>query len=246
MKPKPFENPLIPHTRMRGLYRALVESRLLGKRTAGWPRGLEACWAATGLDLREGDLTNDSQAPWLTTHVRALGQRKEARAATISDVRTARKNAKCAPPVQGTASDRLFIAIGQAMALKAAGQGVVLAYTPAEEVKKSDWHRLLAAAEPHTLPLVIVATPGPKNAQLPNLNIPVIPVDAGDPVALYRVAQESIVRARTDGGLAIIQCIDCGVDPIQLLASQLLQKGICTQRWLAAVEPAFRTLLTPA
>ena len=243
MKTKPHENPLIPHARMRGLYRALVEARLLGKRNAGWPRNFEACWAATALDLREGDLTSDSQAPWLTTHVRALGQRKDARAATISDIKRANKNAKFAALLQSSVGDRLFIAIGQAIALKAAGDGVVLAYTAADRMKKSDWHRLAAAAEGQNLPLVIVATPGARDTHLPNLSVPVIPVDAGDPIALYRVAQESIVRARTDGGIAIIECVDCGVDPIQLLAAQLLHKGICTERWLAGVEPAFRNLL---
>lgn len=246
MKPKPYENPLIPHARMRGLYRALVETRLLGKRGAGWPRGLEACWAATALDLQNTDLTSDSQAPWLTAHIRALGQRKEARAATARDVKTSRNEAKALNTSTGRMPDRMFIALGQAMALKAAGEGVVLAYTAADQMKKPDWHRLLAAAEGHNLPLIVVATPGRKDSHLSKLNVPVIPVDAGDPIALYRVAQESILRARTDGGLAIIDCVDCGVDPIHLLATQLLRKGICTQRWLASVEPAFRKLLAPA
>lgn len=175
--------------------------------------------------------------------MRALGQRKEARAATLTDVRTAKASREAQVPFHGITPDRLFTALGQSMALKAAGEGVVLAYTAHDEMKKSHWHSLLAAAEGQALPLVIVAIPARKQAQLPNLKIPVIPVDAGDPVALYRVAQESILRARTDGGLAIIQCVPCGVDPIQLLAAQLLHKGICTPRWLAAVEPAFRKLL---
>ncbi len=243
MKPKPFENPLIPHARMRALYRGLVEARVLGER-GGWPKNLEACWVATAIDLGENDLTSDSDAGWLTSHIRALGQRKEARAATISDVRTAKKNSESAS-VQSSVPDRMFMAIGQAIALKvAAAQGAVIAYTAADGLKKSEWGRLLLASEAQNLPLIIVAIPGRRESQLHNLKIPVIPVDAGDPVAIYRVAQESIVRARTDGGIAVIECVDCGVDPIALLSTQLLKKGICTTRWLAAVETAFRSLLT--
>lgn len=244
--PKPYENPLILHIRMRGLYRAVLEARLLPRRGEGWPRGLEACWAATALDLREGDLTSDSHAPWLTSYVRALGSRKNARAATLSDVRTAKSNRGSMTAFQATASERLFIAVGQAMALRAAGQGVVLTYVATDALKKSAWHSLLAATTGHSLPLVIVAVPGDKDVQLPNLQIPIIPVDAGDPVALYRVAQESILRARTHGALAIIQCVRCGVDPVQLLATQLLHKGICTERWLTTAETGFRTLLASA
>ena len=243
---KPYENPLIPHARMRGLYRALVETRLLGKRGMGWPRDLEACWAATALDLREDDLTSDSEAAWLTTHVRAVGRRKDARAATISDLKNAKANRESLPSFKGATPDRLLTAVGQAMALKAAGDGVVLAFAAAGAMRNSDWHRLLAAAEGQNLPLVVVAIPGAKEVQLPHLKVPVIPVDAGDPVALYRVAQESILRARTDGGLAVIQCVRCGVDPVQLLATQLRHKGICTERWLAAVEAAFRKHLASA
>ena len=85
MKPKPFENPLIPsrpHARplpRPGRNRGFV----LGER-GGLRENLEACWVATAIDLGENDLTSDSDAGWLTSHIRALGQRKEARAATIS------------------------------------------------------------------------------------------------------------------------------------------------------------------
>ena len=75
MGSKAFESPLISHARMRGLYRALVESRVLGRK-GGWPKHFEACWVATALDLRDGDLTSDAQAAWLTNYVRALGARE--------------------------------------------------------------------------------------------------------------------------------------------------------------------------
>jgi TPP-dependent pyruvate/acetoin dehydrogenase alpha subunit len=97
---------------------------------------------------------------------------------------------------------------------------------------------------------MIVATPAKAAPDLSDLvrrmgvnSLPVIPVDAGDAVALYRVTQETLVRARADGGVAVIQCVDCATDPIRLLAAQLVKKRICTQRWVTAVEPAFRATL---
>ena len=64
---KSYENPLIPHARMRALYRALVEVRVLGEhqpRAQRVPKGLEACWVGTALDLKDGDLTSDRAAEY--------------------------------------------------------------------------------------------------------------------------------------------------------------------------------------
>lgn len=247
MGSKAFESPLISHARMRGLYRALVESRVLGRK-GGWPKHFEACWVATALDLRDGDLTSDAQAAWLTNYVRALGAREAARAATMAEVKKARTsavNAK-ASAFPGSASDRMFCAVGQAMALKSTGQGVVIAYVAANELKLPQWKHIIAASQDGALPLIIVSTPAQPAPVLDRFNIPVIPVDAGDAIAIYRVAQESIVRARADGRMAIIQCVPCGVDPVKMMAAQLVKKGICTPRWVASVEQTFRPIAARA
>jgi hypothetical protein len=246
MASKSFENPLIPHARMRGLYRALVETRLLGERAGrgrGLPRDFEACWVAPAIDLKPGDLTSIPRNEWLVDHVRKLGTRAN-RAASASEVARALKAfaAGKAERTALTALDRILCAVGMAMAAKsAAAQGVVTAWLGVDDLTAPEWKHLLNVAAPGDLPLVLVATPGKLDlaglVQRMNLStVPVVPVDAGDVIALYRVAQETFVRARADGGLAILECVACGVDPIKLMASQLLTKKISTQRWLNSVD----------
>ena len=252
MGSKAFESPLISHVRMRALYRGLVEVRaMLGKRHSA--RGLEAVWVATAIDLEEGDLTSDGGKPGeaiMLEHVRAVGRRAEAGAPKAADVRRLTKELAGAKPERfpGSAADRLLCAIGAAMAIRAAGeQRVMVAYAGRAEIEAGEWKRVLAILQQDGLPLVLTLLPGAGELDLQALvrrssvnahfPVPVIPVDGGDTLALYRVAQETIGRARAGGGAAIIEAIECRTDPIALMGSQLLRKGICTERWVGSVEP---------
>ncbi len=258
MGSKAFENPLIPHARMRQLYRALVEARVLGegstrrKSVAGsWPRNLEACWVATAIDLKPGDLTSVDGSRWLLDHVRSLGQRA-GQAASRGEMTRALEAKGSAAPRALPGLDRALCAAGMAQALKVSNAGIAVCHLTAGELSAADWKRLLAVAGQGDLPLIVVIVPAsgaqaavdvPAIAKKLSVNVPVIPVDAGDVVALYRVAQETAVRARSDGGLAVIEGIACGTDPVALLGRQLIQKKICTERWVSAVEPGVRRVL---
>jgi hypothetical protein len=244
---------------MRALYRGLLETRVLSEYASkprgaigGCPLNFEACWAATAIDLKPGDLTSMPRAGWLVDYVRRVGARKTAGASTAPDVRRtlkilAAEKSRAAGP---ETLDRLLCAVGMAQALKAAGaQGVAMAYAAADDLTTAEWKRLLTVAMQGELPLVIVATPGPRDVSDivqrmgATASVPVIPVDAGDAVAIYRVTQETLVRARADGGVAVIECVDCGVDPVALMGSQLVKKKICTEKWVAGVELGFRKKL---
>jgi len=255
MGSKAFESPLISHARMRAMYRALVETRVLSERAsraAKFAKGLEACRVATAIDLKPGDLTSEDGGTALIQHVLRVGAREAARAATSADIKkTLRELAveKTATAFAGTAVERLLCAAGQAIALKAlGGKGVVVAYASQDELKAAEWKRLftIAAAE---LPLILVSMP-PRGSLKVDLEkaargttIPVIPVDAGDVVALYRVAQESFGRARAGGGAAVIECVAMGVDPVSSMRSQLVKKGICTEAWAGGVDAGFRRMV---
>ncbi len=261
MGSKAFESPLISHARMRAMYRALVETRLLSARAAKtrnaihlFPRGLEACWVGPVIDLKPGDLTSLPRATWLADHIRAVGGRETANAVSLGEVRKALKafTAEKSTSNKIEPLDRLLCSVGMAVALKSiAAKGVVTAYVGAADLTASEWKHFLSVAREGELPLIVVATPDPKPVDISDVvkrmgvnTIPVVPVDAADAVALYRVAQETLVRARADGGVAIIECIDCGSDPVAiLLGAQLIKKKICTERWVSGVEPAFRATL---
>ena len=247
MGSKAFESPLISHARMRAMYRALVETRLLSKRGI-FAKGMEACWVGTAIDLHPGDLTSQSGGSALLEHILRLGTREAARAANASDLKKTLRELNAektkGQAFAGSVLERMLCAVGQAMAVRsAAAKGVVIAYVGADELKPAEWKRVFAAAAAD-LPLIFVCLPGkPIDLDKAAGTLPVIPVDAGDAVALYRVAQESIGRARAEGGVAIIECVAMGVDPVKMMAGQLVKKGICTQAWVDGVEISFRKLL---
>jgi acetoin:2,6-dichlorophenolindophenol oxidoreductase subunit alpha len=263
MGSKAFENPLMSHARMRAMFRALVETRLLGQRAGrglAVPKGLEACWVATGIDLRPGDLFCGVHSGWMTDYIRAIGRREAAKAATTAEIKRVlremeqAKKADTAGFKHLSSMERMLCAVGSAIALRTAGQGcVAMAYVGRGELTANEWKRLLAVTNEDSLPLVIVATPDVRSkrdadigaiaARMKYRNVPVIPVDAGDTLALYRVAQESIGRARADNMAAVIECIECGNDPVRMMSAQLVKKQICTERWVENVETPFRASL---
>jgi hypothetical protein len=260
MGSKAFESPLISHARMRALFRGLLEVRgIAARRKLRGFRGVEACWVATAIDLKEGDLTSDGGASHeaaLLEHVRSVGRRVAGGPVQASGLRAVLKQLDETKPAGfgGSAAERMFCAAGAAMALKAAGgQSVVMAYVGADELTAVEWKRLLAVVGRETLPLAVVAIPGRAEVDLeatarraaltPEFAVPVIPVDAGDVVAIYRVAQETLVRARAGGGAAVIAGVKCGTDAVKLMGTQLVRKEICTDRWVEGVETHLTALM---
>lgn len=259
---KSFENPLISHARMRAVYRVLVETRRLselmrrqaGKAGRGFdvPLGLEACWVGTALGLKAGDLASDGRGLAVVEHVRSAGMREGASGSTLRGLRQALAGKAEASRVN--AADALLCAVGMAMALRSQRQGgAVMAYVDQGEVARGDWGRVLRAAEGEDLPLVVVAIPGRASTSRgvaerkegsATDRVPVIPVDAGDAVALYRVAQESLGRVRCGGGAVVIECVSAGADPVAGMKVQLLAKKICTERWMNGVDAALSTMIS--
>jgi hypothetical protein len=260
MGSKAFENPLISHARMRAMYRALVEVRVLAEQAKIRSlRGVEACWVGTAVDLKEGDLTSDAggkQEPVLLEHVRAVGRREAGGAVTAAGLKRALRRLKESKGevFPGSAYERVLCAAGAAMALKAAGaQGVALAYVGLAELSGAEWKRVLTVMGQEGLPLVVMALPGASKVDLEavaakaagslDAAVPVVPVDVGDAVAIYRVTQETMVRARAGGGAAVILGVKCGTDAVKLLGTQLVRKSICTERWVEGVETHLRELI---
>jgi TPP-dependent pyruvate/acetoin dehydrogenase alpha subunit len=266
MGSKAFESPLISNARMRALYRGVTELRALAKqRKDKTLRNLEACFVAAAIDLQEGDLACDTgglHEAMFVEHIRAVAQRSDAAAITRPELKRILDQLAEAKSdgFAGTATERLICAVGSAMALKASSenQNVVLAFARHADLSKSDWLRILTLLSQQGLPLILVALPGttpPLDLEAlarkatnaaglaRGLAVPVIPVDAGDPVAIYRVAQETGVRARASGGAAVIECLCCGTDPVKLLGKQLIRKEICTERWVKSVETHLTKLM---
>ena len=180
----------------------------------------------------------------LLKHVAAIHSGKKAGRATTAGARVL--------PWIEDAGERLRMAMGAALSFKALGQpNVVVAYVRHGEVSKGTWRRMLGLASKLELPMIFVVLPagkGEKKAGMGNLcaktgawGVPGIPVDAGDAVALYRVAQESMGRTRGGDGPVLIECVGyradgkdraAAVDPLAQMQAFLLNRKVCTKAWL--------------
>lgn len=231
-----FENPLMPDERLRQMYTAMVQVRLLeenleararrakGKRKVLRIFGEEAARAASALSLEAGDLLSDStEAPAMDLLLggslaevrgRALGKGKAA--ATAGAEGHARRL-----PISEDAEERLQLALGAAAALKVQGAGrVLLVYVQADEVGAKRWKRALHVAGRRELPVIFLVLPSAESTKhlgemarrARGWGVPGFPVDGADAIGLYRVVQEALLRARMDGGASLIECIRFELD----------------------------------
>jgi TPP-dependent pyruvate/acetoin dehydrogenase alpha subunit len=282
-----WENPLIPNKKLRALYTAMVELRLLEEFVARLQRtkktkpaarlytgpGEEACLVSTLIDLEPGDLTSDAhrgiateflrgaKLPLLVRHITALvtNSGKASESATPSHEPNDRHLPFLEDPLQ-----RLNLAAGAALALKAANAGkLVVAYARPDELEMTEWQQVLQFAGAQSLPLILVALPkadgataaiGRLSRLATDCGVPGILVDAADPVALYRVAQESTQRARANGGAVLMECIPFPLaeklkqptDPIETMRRFLLSRQVVTESWMNQVSYKFRHRLENA
>jgi TPP-dependent pyruvate/acetoin dehydrogenase alpha subunit len=282
-----WENPLIPNKKLRSLYTAMVELRLLEAFVSDRQKqakaklaarlhtapGEEACFVSTLIDLQAGDLTSDSHAGVATEFLRGAKLPHLLRHADARNPGAHKSNSSIAPAngrrdlhlpfFEGTLQ-RLNLAAGAALALKVANSGkLVVAYARPNQLELPDWRQVLRVSGEQSLPLIMVVLPQPAedDAAIGRLSrlatdcgVPGILVDAADPVALYRVAQESTQRARAHGGAVLMECVAFPLaaklkqptDPIETMKHFLLDRGVVTEAWMNQVSYRFRHRLEDA
>jgi TPP-dependent pyruvate/acetoin dehydrogenase alpha subunit len=260
---KPFENPLIPNKKLRQLFVAMVEMRALDEHVARVQRGVkarrrmvstrgeEACRVSMGIELVAGDLVSDATVGVAMGLVAGVGVGPLLRqvAAGGSSVNAAAGRQLAWIEDVG---DRLRMAMGAALAFKTLKRAnVVEAFVRAGEVSNGTWRRVLALASKLELPIIFVVLPegsrkktkrkvaGDLSALARSCGVPGIPVDAGDAVALYRVAQESLGRMRGGDGPVLVECVAFAakgtrgvVDPLVQMRGFLLGRRVCSEAWL--------------
>ena len=258
-----WENPLIPNKRLRELYAAMAELRLLEERIATQQLrinlsrrlyigpGEEACRVSTALSLVAGDLTSES-APGVATRF--------LRGSHLANI-TVDPGNFCQLPILRDTPLRLNISIGAAIALSSRKKGpLVLAYVHPGDLTLAEWKPILRLAATHVAPVLFVTLPDPtKNPGKLSLiattsGVPGIPVDAADAVALYRVAQESMLRIRSGGGPVLMECIpfqlpgkeSSPADPVLNMRESLLRRKLADDPWFTSVETRFAARLKAA
>lgn len=224
------ENPLLPNAELRSLHALLarasslppasppgpVQGKVTRRRsTANSLTGREALFAGTLLQLRGGDLVVPQSADQASCS--ALLSHPGARPAGES---------ACVQTF-GKGAARLALSAGLASAFhRSGGEHLVLAFMQAG-FAEPQWAEALAWAQSELLPLIVVCVDASgsdalrpsqaSEAGVPDwmtvqrtagrLKLPILTVDGQDAVAVYRVMQESVLRARSQGGPALLWAV---------------------------------------
>lgn len=267
---EPFENPLVPNARLEQMLlamhrlRALEQARPLRHRSG--TNGLEACLVAPAIDLDSADVVSDALTgtPIDFLRGRGLSRGVAVRERTRSKPVIADLGAARALVPAAREEDRLWMALGAAAALlppaKADGRrGAAVCYLRNTKLSPAVLRRAFQVAAEQRLPILFIALPasltsnrggpGATGGIAARCGIPSISADRDDAIAIYRVAQESLGRARSGGGPALIECVSFvpqgtlssrqTTDPLAVIDSYLLERKIVTREWIARQSRMF-------
>lgn len=215
---------LIRDEKFRELYSLLLACRILNQRASRncaheqWD-GCEAVTAAVVACLQTGD-TIPATPRGLAAHY-LLTHSLVCESAAISD-----------------ATAHLAAATGDALRHKLEKRGnIAVAFAAADETESM--RTIFATAMQQSLPVLYVLDDDVRVEEACGA-IPVMRLDAADTVAAYRVAYESITRAREGGGPTIIQCVawrgDKAQDAVVRLEQYLAGKKLFRSDWKQRLE----------
>jgi TPP-dependent pyruvate/acetoin dehydrogenase alpha subunit len=255
-----WENPLIPNARLQQIYADMLRAQMLEAKLApASARAPEAVASALLIDLRDDDaLASTAPAYRFLKGVplRQLFGKKRPRASHSQKTDRGFPVQNVLPVIADTAV-ALNAAMGVAITYQRNSCGdrnsnVVLAFTD----DAAACVRAARIAEEHRLPILFVYLQKGAKAALSlatrRYGIPGMPVDRDDALAVYRVAQEAIARARSGGGPTLIECMRYvaaprrGQNALATLERTLKRKGLFTPSWKRALVADFRRQLAQA
>jgi pyruvate dehydrogenase E1 component alpha subunit len=220
------ENPLLPHHKLQELYTLMQRCRALdlkqkrAKPKTSRPIAREAVLAATSIHLLAGDLLCAEPGDRAAEQLAPSG--KSGAVAT----------GNFATP--GLSPRLLLCAGAARALQGAGSEGIVLAFATAgaSSTANAEWAAALEWAQSAQLPLLLACTDTAAREAAPSrsrarksssqksiaepldwpsmsrlakrLRLPVLPVEGEDAVAVFRVMQESALRARMGGGPAVL------------------------------------------
>ncbi len=240
---------------LRKLYSSLLRCRLVGERLRESSAsnefaancdvriGCEAIAIGATADLRAEDTITASPRNLAVLLARGVPV-KTLMAATTADDLTAAEQRLAFP------SDPFNLGTGIALAHRLEQKHhIVVAFCAQEKPPLEDWHDALKFAAAHKLPIVFVIENGMAGDSegAPHLEalsfmardygFPGIVVDGNDVVAVWRVAQESIHRARIGSGPTLIDCrTDALRDPLAHMEHYLRQRNAWDDAWKREIE----------
>ena len=242
-------HPLISDARLQHLYVTLLRTRLLRQRNrsrkaATSLAAAEAIVTGTVTHLKDGDTVMPVAGDRLAALARGRDVRQVLGSAALPGIL----------PSAPTAEARFAIATGYAMARQGT-QHIVLAFSGPGVASLDALRPSLSYAALHKLGILFVIETT-ADADLSGarhtdpLGLYGIPVDGNDVVAVYRVAQEAIHRARRGVGPTLIDCkpwpLDGPADPVLRLEQTLERRGLPTEKMKERTIATFKKELSAA
>lgn len=258
-RPVPKQSLLGPE-KLKLFYASMLQLRLLSNRRHSGgrnrnhnPRLQEASIVGSTIDLGSHDIV---VAP--VGELFGLIDGTSARAVADSPVQmqsvTTQKPQESAATLlqHANAAERITLAAGAAFAGNGATRSrVVVAFSDDEGLREARESLQLAFA--HRLPVICVQQASQAKKHVRRIGrkeshpVLTIPVDQSDVLAVYRVASESIDKARRGVGPTIIQCLQLSRqvrDPIEFLEQHLRNKNLWSDELKREVEEAVGSTLS--
>ncbi len=226
-------HPLISDRRLGQLYVTLLNGQALRKQLKRRQRpaplvATEAIVTGTVTHLGDNDALMAAPGDRLAALARGYSQRKVLSGAALKGIL----------PAGSTVETSFAIATGYALAhqeKRDEKQRITLAFSGPGVTTLDGLAPSMAFAAANKLGIIFVIetaadadVSGPRHTH--TLGLPGIPVDGNDVIAVYRVAQEAVTRARRGGGPTLIDCkpwpLDRKCDPVRRLEEALARRGI--------------------
>lgn len=237
---------MIPHEKLIALYTSMVKCRMAAQAAGIATHSGEAAYAAAPADLGRRDTLHAAPRHALAGLARGASLAKTITALTHAG--RARKNAADVLAEASQAARRHKTAKNKSVAMVFAGDS---------EAPASAWKKALAQSAKRSLPVVFVSlrAAGEAPAFLDSetiapeamaFGVPIITVDGNDAVAVYRVAYESLFRARELSNPTLIDCLCTGGDGVAALEAWLRGRALLTPVRKRAITLALRRELRAA
>jgi TPP-dependent pyruvate/acetoin dehydrogenase alpha subunit len=224
---------LISNEKLLAIYAAMLRCRLLEQRATALfqhgkldsdlhvSSGLEATAVAAAIDLEQADTLCLAPNDWLPAFVKGMSLDALFRALAPSSVKSTGSTQIEAEHKNilfdsGKADAQKTILDRASEASETKNEAVAAAFIPSGASPLAQWQKTIQTAGTKRLPVVFVHYSDPADAPSsasplkPEAllhGVPSITVDARDPVAVYRVAYEAIVRARQLRGATLLECM---------------------------------------
>jgi TPP-dependent pyruvate/acetoin dehydrogenase alpha subunit len=273
---------LISNEKLLAIYAAMLKCRLLEQRATSLfqhgqldsdlhnSAGREATAAAAVIDLEPADTLCIAPNDWLAAFVKGMSLETLFRALAPTALQVAgavqiEAEHKNIYHESGTC-DVQQVLLDRASAASAEKKGAVAAaFIPSGTRSLAQWHKTIQSAGSKKLPAIFIhyseaaqeSQAGRSTKPEAFLHgVPSIGVDGRDPVAVYRVAYEAIVRARQLRGATLLECIidiqpsspndgkstttdPIASDPVAAMETYLKSKGINAETHNPEIIAAF-------